>query len=63
MENKLTTSLIGLNALVCGSTSGIGLSTAQEFAASGVNVTLFSRNEDKLKKVHSSLQKLSNIIS
>ena len=49
MENKLTTSLIGLNALVCGSTSGIGLSTAKEFAESGASVTLFARNEEKLK--------------
>jgi len=56
MENKLTTSLIGLNAVVCGGTSGIGLATAYEFAACGANVTVFSRNEDKLKEVVSSLQ-------
>ena len=49
MANKLSTSLIGLNALVCGSTSGIGLSTAKEFAESGASVTLFARNEEKLK--------------
>ena len=56
MENNLTTSLSGLNALVCGSTSGIGLSTAQEFAESGASVTLFARNEEKLKNTLSSLQ-------
>ena len=56
MENNLTTSLSGLNALVCGSTSGIGLSTAQEFAESGASVTLFARNEEKLKDTLSSLQ-------
>ena len=56
MENKLTTSLIGLNAIVCGGTSGIGLATAHEFAACGANVTIFSRNENKLKKVVLSLQ-------
>ena len=56
MESKLTTSLEGLNALVCGSTSGIGNSTAQEFATSGANVTLFARNEEKLKNTFSSLQ-------
>ena len=56
MENKLTTSLIGLNAVVCGGTSGIGLATAHEFAACGANVTIFSRNENKLKKVVLSLQ-------
>ena len=55
MENKLTTSLIGLNALVCGSTSGIGLSTAKEFAESGASVTVFARNEEKLKNTLSLL--------
>ncbi|SVE34967.1 uncharacterized protein METZ01_LOCUS487821, partial [marine metagenome] len=59
MENKLTTSLVGLNALVCGSTSGIGRSTAQEFAESGASVTLFARNEEKLKKTLSTLQSLN----
>ena len=56
MGNNLTTSLSGLNALVCGSTSGIGLATAQEFAESSANVTLFARNEEKLKHTLSSLQ-------
>ena len=60
MENNLTTSLSGLNALVCGSTSGIGLSTAQEFAESGASVTLFARNEEKLKNTLSSLQNSDN---
>ncbi len=50
MENKLTSSLVGLNALICGSTSGIGLSTAIEFSELGANVTLFARSEEKLKK-------------
>ena len=56
MENKLSTSLSGLNALICGSTSGIGKSTAQEFAESGASVTLFARNEEKLKHTLSTLQ-------
>ena len=56
MKSKLTTTLTELNALVCGSTSGIGLSTAQEFAASGVSVTLFARDEEKLKKIIPSLK-------
>ena len=60
MENNLTTSLLGLNALVCGSTSGIGKSTAIEFAKSGANITLFARDEEKLKKVKSSLSKDKN---
>ena len=49
MENNLTTSLHGLNAMVCGATSGIGKSTAIEFAELGANVTLFARNESKAK--------------
>tara|TARA_B100001123_G_scaffold380083_1_gene449465 strand:+ start:65 stop:865 length:801 start_codon:yes stop_codon:yes gene_type:complete len=58
MENNLTTSLHGLNALVCGATSGIGKATANEFAELGANVTLFARNktkvEDTLALLHSS---------
>jgi len=38
-------------ALVCGSTQGIGKATAIALAQEGVNVTLLSRNEDKLKQV------------
>ena len=56
MVNKLTTSLSGLNALICGSTSGIGQCTAQEFAELGACVTLFARNEEKLKNTLLSLQ-------
>jgi 3-oxoacyl-[acyl-carrier protein] reductase len=39
------------NALVCGSTQGIGKATAMALAAEGANITLVARNEDKLKKV------------
>ncbi len=39
------------NALVGGSTQGIGKATALALAAEGVNVTLISRNEEKLKEV------------
>lgn len=39
------------NALVCGSTQGIGKATAMVLAEEGVNVTLLARNEDKLKAV------------
>ena len=39
------------NALVCGSTQGIGRATALALAAEGVNVTLVARNEEKLKAV------------
>lgn len=39
------------NALVCGSTQGIGKATAILLAEEGVNVTLLARNEEKLKAV------------
>lgn len=39
------------NALVCGSTQGIGKSTAIELAKMGANVTLMARNEEKLQLV------------
>lgn len=45
------------NALVCGSTQGIGKATALLLAEEGANVTLLARNEDKLKSV---LQELPN---
>ena len=43
------------NALVCGSTAGIGKATAMVLAAEGVNITLVARNEEKLKQVLSKL--------
>ncbi|MDX8554474.1 SDR family oxidoreductase [Tenacibaculum sp. 1B UA] len=39
------------NALVCGSTQGIGKASAIQLAHEGVNVTLVARNEEKLKAV------------
>ncbi len=39
------------NALVCGSTQGIGKATAIALAEEGVNITLIARNEEKLKQV------------
>jgi 3-oxoacyl-[acyl-carrier protein] reductase len=39
------------NAIVCGSTKGIGRAIALQFAASGANVTLIARNEDALREV------------
>lgn len=42
-------SLNGKNALVCGSTQGIGKAAAEALAKLGANVTLLSRNEAKLQ--------------
>ncbi len=44
------------NALVCGSTQGIGKATAIMLAKEGANVTLIARNEEKLKVVLSELK-------
>ncbi len=43
--------LTNKRAIVCGSTRGIGRAMAIEFAASGANVILISRNEESLRKV------------
>lgn len=44
-------SLAGKNALVCGSTQGIGKAAAIELALLGASVTLVARNEVRLKEV------------
>lgn len=43
-------SLENKNALICGSTQGIGLATAQELALLGANCILFARNEQALQQ-------------
>src|ERR1700741_1031444 len=43
------------NALVCGSTQGIGKASAIELALLGANVTLMARNEERLKLAVSDL--------
>ena len=42
--------LKGKNAIVCGSTQGLGFASAIELALLGTNVTLVARNEEKLKE-------------
>ena len=49
--------LSGKNALVCGSTQGLGLASAIELASLGAEVTLMARNEIKLKET---VKQLSN---
>ncbi|HRO71457.1 MAG TPA: SDR family oxidoreductase [Chitinophagaceae bacterium] len=48
-------SLEGKNAIICGSTQGIGRAIAEELALLGANCTLIARNEDALKTVVQSL--------
>ena len=43
------------NAIVCGSTQGIGKATAIELALMGANVTLIARDKNKLASVVSNL--------
>ena len=43
--------LINKTAIVCGSTQGIGRSTAQKLAQMGASIILVSRNEEKLSRV------------
>ena len=52
--------LKGKNAIVCGSTQGIGKASAIEIALLGANVTLVARNEDALKKTLSELDTSKN---
>lgn len=48
------------NALVCGSTQGIGKATAIALANEGAKVTLVARNRDKLKQVLAELPDSEN---
>jgi 3-oxoacyl-[acyl-carrier protein] reductase len=52
--------LIGKSALVCGSSQGIGLASAQELALLGTNVTLLARNEQALQQALNSLDTSQN---
>ncbi len=51
LENK--------NALISGSTAGIGKASAIELASLGATITLLARNEDKLKRVLELLPKVN----
>lgn len=47
--------LVGKTAIVCGSTQGIGLATAQQIASQGASIILIARNEEKLNTAMASL--------
>jgi 3-oxoacyl-[acyl-carrier protein] reductase len=50
-------SLKNKNAVVCGSTQGMGRAIALQFAASGASITLVARNEQSLREVLRQLSK------
>ena len=56
----MSKSLKNKNALVCGSSAGIGKASAIELASLGATVTLMARNEEKLKEVLKELPALDN---
>ncbi len=47
--------LTGKNAIVCGSTQGIGKAIALQLAKMGANILLVARNEEKLNNVKAEL--------
>ena len=51
IKKNMNLNLKKKNALVCGSTQGIGKASAIALAELGANVTLIARNEEKLKLV------------
>ena len=53
--------LLGKQALVCGSSQGIGLETAKLLAERGAAVTLVGRNEHKLTIAQHSLHKMAGV--
>jgi 3-oxoacyl-[acyl-carrier protein] reductase len=58
--SMLALDLTGKNALVGGSTQGIGLAIAQALAAQGAQCTLIARNEEKLRLALDSLAPVSS---
>jgi 3-oxoacyl-[acyl-carrier protein] reductase len=57
---EITQFLKNKTALVCGSTQGIGKSTAIKLAEMGANVILIARNEEKLKESLKDLPSVEN---
>jgi 3-oxoacyl-[acyl-carrier protein] reductase len=51
----MNTSLTGKQAVICGSTQGIGWAAAMELAELGAHCLLLARNEDSLKKAVAAL--------
>lgn len=56
-SHRLGTDLSGLNALITGGTTGIGLATAQYFHAAGARVAVTGNNPVTLEQARASLPK------
>lgn len=54
-NGNMNLDLSGKTAIVCGSTQGIGLASAEEIAALGASVFLMARNPDRLEEVAAGL--------
>lgn len=52
--------LLGKNALVCGSSKGIGKASAMQLATMGANITLVSRSPEKMSQVIEDMQMDTN---
>ena len=52
--------LTGKNAIVCGSTQGIGKAVAIQLAKMGTNIVLIARDEQKLNAVRNELDTSKN---
>jgi len=53
--------IAGRHALICGGSSGLGFACAQQLAAEGVNITLVSRDENKLRRAAQTLSATSQV--
>ncbi|MCB0476988.1 MAG: SDR family oxidoreductase [Crocinitomicaceae bacterium] len=54
-------SMKGKTAVVCGATQGIGEATAKEIASLGAKIVIVARNQEKLEKVKSDLDKINGL--
>ena len=54
-------SIKGKNAIVCASSQGLGKSAAVDLAKEGVNLTICSRNKEKINLVKNEIEEISDV--
>tara|TARA_Y100000746_G_scaffold231255_1_gene244620 strand:+ start:91 stop:882 length:792 start_codon:yes stop_codon:yes gene_type:complete len=54
-------SIKGKNAIVCASSQGLGKSAAMDLAKEGVNLTICSRNKEKINLVKNEIEEISDV--